>query len=163
MPWTITALVTRKCLVSAGIALLVGAEPVYAQRATRTADPKAFILETLGGSAGSLVGMGIVAFRSNCDVEDLRCLLLTVGAGGALGALGATIGTSLTARAMNSPRSTPGAALGAIAGTGVGLGVHWLLNNSSDRNLGDKIVVPIFVISQGLFATLGSRVFGASR
>jgi hypothetical protein len=143
--------------------LLALGRPALAQRETRTADPKAFILETLGGSVGSLAGIAIVGLASNCDVEDLRCILLTVGAGGALGAAGATIGTSLAARATNAPRSVAGAALGSVVGTGVGLGVHWLLNRSSDRNLGDKIVVPIFVVSQGLFATLGSRALGRSR
>jgi hypothetical protein len=64
---------------------------------------------------------------------------------------------------MHSPRSAGGAALGAVVGTGVGLGVHWLLNSNSDRNLGDKIVVPIFVLSQGVFATLGSRALARER
>jgi hypothetical protein len=142
---------------------LVAAEPARAQSPQRTTDPKAFTVEALAGSVGSLVGIGIIGLASTCDVEDLRCILLTVGAGGALGAVGATIGTSLAARAMHSPRSVGGAALGAVVGTGVGLGVHWLLNNSSDRNLGDRIVVPIFVLSQGVFATLGSRALGRAR
>jgi hypothetical protein len=144
-------------------AALLGAEPARAQRTDRTGDPKAFVLEILAGSVGSLVGIGIVGLASNCGVDDLRCILLTVGAGGALGAVGATVGTSLAARAMHSPRSAGGAALGAVVGTGVGLGVHWLLNSNSDRNLGDKIVVPIFVLSQGVFATLGSRALARER
>lgn len=149
--------------VALACAALLAAEPARAQSAERTADPKAFVLETLAGSVGSLVGIGIVGLASNCGVDDLRCILLTVGAGGALGAVGATIGTSLAARATRSPRSVGGAALGAVVGTGVGLGVHWILNKNSDRNLGDKIVVPIFVLSQGVFATLGSRAIGRAR
>lgn len=120
----------------------------------------AFVLEAVGGTAGSLVGMGIVAAASNCDVEDLACTLLTVGAGGALSAIGATVGTTLVARQTGSQRSIPGALLGSVVGTGVGMGVHYLLNRGSDRNLGDKVVVPIFALGQGVFAAWGSRLIG---
>ena len=120
----------------------------------------AFALETLGGIAGSLAGMGIVAVVSNCDVEDLACTLLTVGAGGALSAVGAAVGTTLVARQTGSHRSIGGALGGSVVGTGVGLGVHYILNRESDRNLGDKIVVPIFALAQGIFAAWGSRLAG---
>jgi hypothetical protein len=33
---------------------------------------------------------------------------------------------------------------GAVIGTGIGLGIHYLLNRESDRNLGDMITIPIF-------------------
>jgi hypothetical protein len=97
---------------------------------------------------------------SKCDVEDLACTILTVGAGGALSAVGATVGTTLVARQTGSHRSIPGALGGSVVGTGVGLGVHYILNRESDRNLGDKIVVPIFVLAQGIFAAWGSRLTG---
>ena len=122
--------------------------------------PGAFVLEAAGGTAGSLAGMGIVAVASKCGVEDLACTLLTVGAGGALSAIGATVGTTLVARQTGSNRSVPGALLGSVVGTGVGLGVHYLLNRNSDRNLGDKVVVPIFALAQGVFAAWGSRLLG---
>ena len=120
----------------------------------------AFALEALGGVAGSLAGMGLTAAASNCDVEDLACIILTVGAGGALSAIGAAAGTTLVARQTGSRRSIPGALAGSVVGTGVGLGVHYLLNRESDRNLGDKVVVPIFAIAQGVFAAWGSRLAG---
>ena len=120
----------------------------------------AFALEALGGVGGSLVGMGITAVASNCDVEDLACTLLTVGAGGALSAIGAAVGTTLVARQTGSRRSAPGALVGSVVGTGVGLGVHYLLDRESDRNLGDKVVVPIFALAQGIFAAWGSRLAG---
>jgi hypothetical protein len=144
------------------LVFLLGGASAGAQQG-RSSDPKAFVLEAGSGSLGSLVGRGLIGLSNKCGVEDLACILLKVGAGGALGAVGATIGTSLAARSMNSPRSVAGAALGAVVGTGVGLGFHWLLNRSSDRNLGDKIVVPIFVVSQGIFAALGSRALGSRR
>lgn len=118
----------------------------------------AFLVEAAGGAIGSLVGIGIVALASNCDVEDLRCLILSVGAGGIAGVVGATIGTSVAARQTGSRRSVPGAAVGAILGTGVGMGVHYLLNAGTSRNFDTPwVVVPIFVASQGVFAALGSR------
>jgi hypothetical protein len=122
-----------------------------------------FALEALGGSVGSLVGIGIVALSSRCGVDDLGCVITSIGAGGALGVVGATVGTVVTARLTDAPQSGLGAALGAIVGTGVGLGVHYLLNRNSDRNLGDKVVVPIFVISQGVFAAAGSRLMARER
>jgi len=122
-----------------------------------------FALEALGGSVGSLLGIGIVALSSRCGVDDLACVITSIGAGGALGIVGATAGTVVTARLTDSPRSVLGAALGAIAGTGVGLGVHYMLNRNSDRNLGDKVVVPIFVISQGVLAAAGSRLMARGR
>jgi hypothetical protein len=123
----------------------------------------AFFVEALGGSLGSLVGVGIVGLSAACGHEDLGCVIYTVGAGGIVGALGATIGTEVAARYTGSKRSVLGAALGAAVGTGVGLGIHALVNRNSDRNLGDPIVVPIFVIAQGTFAAIGSRMLGTAR
>lgn len=123
----------------------------------------ALFVEALGGSLGSLAGIGIVALAAGCGHEDLGCVILTVGAGGAVGALGATLGTELAARYTGSKHSVLGAALGAVVGTAVGLGVHALLNQNSDRNLGDPVVVPIFVIAQGTFAAIGSRMLGGAR
>lgn len=119
-----------------------------------------FILEALGGSLGSLVGIGVVGLTSRCGVDDLACGITSVGVGGVLGVVGATVGTLVVARYQESPRSAVGAVLGGLVGTGVGLGVHYILNNNSDRNLGDAVVVPIFVLSQGVLAAVGSRVVG---
>jgi hypothetical protein len=122
---------------------------------------RAFVVEALGGSLGSLVGIGAIALTS-CHGDDLGCSIIRVGAGGVVGAVGATVGTTLAAHYTNSRRSVIGAALGAIVGTGVGLGVHYAFNRNSDRNLGDAVVVPIFVLSQGTFAAIGSRMLGRS-
>jgi len=118
-----------------------------------------FVVEALSGSVGSLLGIGAIALTS-CHGDDLGCSIIRVGAGGVVGAVGATIGTTLAAHYTSSRRSVLGAALGAIVGTGVGLGVHYAFNRNSDRNLGDAIVVPIFVLSQGTFAAIGSRMLG---
>jgi hypothetical protein len=47
-----------------------------------------------------------------------------------------------------------------VVGTGFGLGVHYVLNKGSDRNLDDVVVIPIFTLSQGTIAALGSRLLG---
>jgi hypothetical protein len=155
----------RRAVFAGFIATFLAAPLAFAQPSPspRVRDPGAFVVEALGGSAGSLIGIGLVGVASRCGVEDLRCILLTVGAGGALGAIGATVGTSLAARYTGSARSLGGAAAGAVVGTGVGLGVHYLLNRNSDRNLGDKIVVPIFVLSQGILSAVGSRILARRR
>jgi hypothetical protein len=118
-----------------------------------------FVIEALGGSLGSLLGIGAVALTS-CVGDDLGCSIIRIGAGGVAGAVGSTLGTTLAARHTTSRRSVVGAALGAAVGTGVGLGVHYAFNRNSDRNLDNAVVVPIFVISQGTFAAIGSRVLG---
>ena len=123
-------------------------------------DPGAYFLEALGGTVASFIGMGIVGLVSNCGVDDLVCLLKTVGAGGVAGVVGATIGVSLVARATGSKRSIPRAVLGAVVGTGLGALIHIGLDRGTDRNLDDVIVIPIFTVSQGTIAALGSRLLG---
>ena len=127
----------------------------------RHRDPAAFTIEAAAGSVGSLVGIAVVGLSNKCGVDDLACLLLKVGASGATGALGATLATYGAAGYTGSKRSLAGAALGAVVGTGVGLGVHWLLNRASDRNFDDpQAVVPIFTLSQGILSAVGSRLLG---
>ena len=154
--------IRRLCRAAIGVSLLVSVAEAQAPQ-PRMSDPSAFSVEVLGASLGSLIGIGAVALTQKCGVEDLGCTILKVGAGGAVGALGATVGSQLASRYTGSRRSVAGAVAGAIVGTGVGLGVHWLLNAGTDRNLGDNIVVPIFVISQGVFTAIGSRAFGRLR
>jgi hypothetical protein len=121
----------------------------------------AFVIEAVGGSLGSLAGMGLlIGLTKTCDGEDLGCIIKKVGAGGAMGVVGSTVGTTLAAKHTGSDRSVLGAALGGVVGTGAGLGIHWLLNRGTDRNLGDWVVFPIFTLSQGTFAAAGSRLLG---
>jgi hypothetical protein len=115
------------------------------------------VLEVLGGSLGSAAGIGAVLLISDCGPDDLGCEIVSVIVAGAAGVLGATLGTALVARQTGAKHSVAGAALGAILGTAVGLGVHYLVNRNSDRNLGDAVVVPIFALSQGFFAAIAGR------
>ena len=71
--------------------------------------PGALVLESVGASAGSFIGIGAVMLLSECGVDDLGCEILTVGAAGLAGIAGATIGTMLTARFTGSRRSAGGA------------------------------------------------------
>ena len=151
-------------MLRAALLVLVAASGVGAQepaRPMRHQDPAAFAIEAAAGSVGSLVGIGVVGLAHKCGVEDLACLLLKAGASGATGALGASLATYAAARYTGSPRSFGGALLGAVVGTGVGVGVHWILNRGTDRNLDDPwVVVPIFTFSQGITSALGSRLLG---
>ena len=117
-------------------------------------------LEMLAGAAGSALGMAVVALNADCGVEDLACGIRRAAGAGALGAVGATVAVTLAAGATDAPGSVLGASVGALVGTGVGLGVHWLLNQGTDRNLDDALVIPIFAVSQGTLAALGSRWLG---
>lgn len=117
-------------------------------------------VEMLAGVAGSLAGIAIVGLSADCGVDDLACIIQAVAGGGALGAAGATVAVVVAARMTGGSYSWAGAGLGALAGTAGGLGVHWLLNRGTDRNLGDRIVIPIFAVAQGVGAALGSRLLG---
>lgn len=144
-----------------GLLFLVGST-LAAQEPARTArfeDPAAFTIEAAAGSLASLAGIGIVGLAHKCGVEDLACLLLKAGASGATGALGASVATYAAAGYTGSRRSFGGALLGAVVGTGVGMGVHWLLNEGTERNLDDPwVVVPIFTLGQGIVSAVGSRL-----
>lgn len=142
---------------------LLALQPTFAASATRGSvaanGANAFLLEALGGSVGSLVGIGLVGLTAACGVEDLACIIKKVGAAGALGVVGATVGTTLVARRTGSDRSATGAALGAIVGTGFALGTNWLLERAN-YELGRATIVPMVVLSQGTFAAAGSRLLG---
>ena len=149
------------CLLAATLGL---ATPALAQSSVAPSragvSRGAFAIEALAGTAGSLAGIAIVGLGTDCDADDLGCVINRIGGAGALGAVGATVGVALAARRTGAPRSTAGAAIGAVVGTGVGLGVHYLLNRNSDRNLDRAVVIPIFAVSQGVVAALGSRAMG---
>ncbi|HET9426133.1 MAG TPA: hypothetical protein VFO55_12230 [Gemmatimonadaceae bacterium] len=163
----------KRIVAGCMVALAVVASPAEAQsRAAFTASAPAgpaadsrgaFVVEAAGGALGALAGIGAVLLTSRCDVEDLGCGIISIGSAGLVGVIGATAGTTLAARGTGSRSSIGGAIAGSVLGTGVSLGVHYLLNRNSDRNVGDAITLPIFVIGQGVGAALGSRVIGAAR
>lgn len=47
--------------------------------------PGALVLESVGASVGSFIGIGAVMLLSDCGVDDLECEILTVGAAGLAG------------------------------------------------------------------------------
>ena len=114
-------------------------------------------LEMLAGSAAAGVAYAVAVYSVDCGVDDLACGILRAGGAGLLGAVFSATAVNMVARRTGAPHSWWGAGLGSLIGLPVGLGVHYLINRNSDRNLDDAIVIPIFAISQGVFATLGSR------
>lgn len=152
------------CLVLAcGAAPLAAQGAASAPRGVAPDSRSALLLEALAGTSGAAIGIATVALLSRCGIDDLGCDILTAGAAGVAGVAGATVGTMLAARYIGSRRSAGGAALGALVGTAVGLGIHYAVNRNSDRNIGDPGVYVIFALTQGISAALGSRIIGAAR
>ena len=118
-------------------------------------------MTVLAGTLGSAAGISSVFILVDCGVEDLGCGIRRAAIAGVAGVVTSTVAVVLSARATRTPYSAPGAFAGALVGTGVGLGLHALINRNSDRNIGDYITLPIFALSQGTLAALGSRLKAA--
>ena len=118
-------------------------------------------ITVLAGTLGSAAGMTGVFVLVDCGVEDLACGIRRAALAGVAGVATSTAAVVATARATRTAYSTPGAFAGALIGTGVGLGLHALINRNSDRNIGDYITLPIFALSQGTLAALGSRLIAS--
>ena len=134
-----------------------------AQRATRSG-VRAFVIETAGGTVGSLAGVTLglaVARIDNCDSEDLACILSGLSLGGLGGVVGATLGTVVVGRRFDTRPSTAGAIAGSLVGVAAGLGVVHLITEEASTRLGRVGGVLVFSTTQGLLTALGSRI-GAS-
>ena len=134
--------------------------PKSAAPDSTTSSGEAFVVEAAGGMLGSAVGIGVVALSTSCGGDDLGCGILKVGSAGIVGAIGATIGTTLAARHTGSRRSVLGAALGAVVGTGAGVTVHYFLTRAGGSSVGDKAAIAAVIVSQGLVSAAGSRLLG---
>ena len=129
-------------------------------RDSSTSSGEAFLVESAGGMLGSAVGIGVVALSTSCGGDDLGCGILKVGSAGIVGAIGATIGTTLAARHTGSRRSVLGAALGAVVGTGAGVTIHYFLTRAGGSTVGDRAAIAAVILSQGLTSAAGSRLLG---
>lgn len=126
----------------------------------QTSSGEAFFIEAAGGVLGSGVGAGIVLLSTSCGGDDLGCGILKIGSAGLVGAIGATVGTTLAARHTGSRRSAVGAALGAVVGTGAGLTIQYFVTRGRASTLGDRTAAPIIIVSQGIVSAIGSRLVG---
>ena len=166
------ALLSSTCMivscVTSAIAQRAGVgryEPTTVQSLIRseqgqTSSGEAFFIEAAGGVLGSGLGAGIVLLSTSCGGDDLGCGILKIGSAGLVGAIGATVGTTLAARHTGSRRSVVGAALGAVVGTGAGLAIQYFVTRGRASTLGDRIAAPIIIVSQGVVSAVGSRLVG---
>ena len=149
------------CYFPVSIALLVvPIEGPQAQRPTRSG-ASAFAIEAAGATVGSLAGvtLGLAVSRiDRCDSEDLACILSGLSVGGVGGVVGATAGTLIVGRQLDTHPSTAGAIVGSILGVAAGLGVVHLITEEAVIKLGRVGAVLAFSATQGLVTALGSRI-----
>ena len=147
--------------------LLVPRLSLEAQRETRSA-ASAFAIETLGGTAGSALGVGagllISRATNECQSEeDLECQLRQAATTGLVSVVGATAGTYLVGRAANAEPSFAGSLIGALAGAAAGVGVIHLLTEEANVSSNNTTLVVAYSLTQGVVAALGSRIVAAVR
>jgi uncharacterized membrane protein YfcA len=163
MRYTRTVAILHFSLLLVPVALTAQREP---ERQLRRGSA-ALTFETLGGIAGSLVGVGgglLIAKAGNeCGNEDLACGLEQAATTGLVSIVGATAGTYLAGRAANTEPSVLGAFLGSIAGVAAGVGVIHLLTEESKVASNNATLVAAYSITQGLVAAIGSRLVAAVR
>lgn len=124
----------------------------------------ALAIEAAGATVGSLAGVTLglgVSGIDRCDSEDLACILSGLSVGGVGGVVGATVGTLIVGRQLNTRPSTAGAIVGSIVGAAAGLGVVHLMTEEATIKLGRIGGVLVFSATQGLVTAVGSRI-GAS-
>lgn len=173
----------RGLATHAGVGVLAGAllavpatadaqrrpEPPSYSLASQLAQPsgsrtpvQAFAIEAAGGIAGSLLGFGIVYLgEEDCSVEDLGCHLENAFLGIVLGTIGSATGAYVAGRTFDTRPSGAGATLGAVAGAAAGIGTWHLFTEELDLVNRTEAAVAVYVITQGVFAALGSRLVRA--
>ena len=124
----------------------------------------AFLIETVGGAAGSLLGFGLLYLIGNdCDVEDLGCNLEHAFGGIALSTATAAGGAYLAGRLADTQPSGVGAVLGSVAGAAAGIGMWHLFTEELDLVNNDLAAALSYSVTQGVVTALGSRIGRALR
>jgi hypothetical protein len=155
-------------LVAMAFAAL-GAPEARAQRSAPVVarGARAFVVEALGGSAGSALGIGlglVIAKPGGCPSnDDIACILRRLGAVGIIAVAGTTVGTVVAGRWAGTDPSIVGALLGAAVGAAAGIGLEHLITEEMNQSLGDAGAVVLFSVSQGILAAAGSRLGAALR
>jgi hypothetical protein len=150
------------CIVLA----LIPSVASHAQREPRRGTG-AFAIEAVGGTAGSLagVGLGLAISRANdeCGSEDLACQLRQAATTGTVSVIGATAGAFLAGRTATTEPSVAGSLLGAVAGAAAGVGVIHLLTEETKLARNNGTLVVAYSVTQGVVSALGSRIVAAVR
>ena len=142
--------------------LVCVAAPGAAAQAPTASGTRAFVVEALGGTAGSaagvVLGVGLSGVDRCPEDDDVECVLgrLSVVAIGSV--VGATTGTTVVGHLVDSHPSTAGAVVGSLAGVAAGVGMLHLLTQVAGRDLGRASSTAVYAVTQGLVTALGSRV-----
>ena len=142
---------------------MLSVQSVRVQQASATAAPSsgaAFAYEALGGAAGSIAGfaLGYALLADNCDTEELTCLLESAALTLVVSAVGATAGSHLTGRALDTDPSLVGGVIGSVAGVVAGIGAWHLVTEDLDI-VNDRVPAVItYAVVHGAVTALGSRL-----
>ena len=142
------------------VASVAGAQAVASRQMASRTGAGAFMAETLGATAGSLVGFGLVYLgREACTHPDeLACAIRGAALGIGASTVGAVLGDHLAGRAAGSDPSTLGAALGAVVGAAAGVGAWHLFTEELDITNEPAVAILAYSLTQGLLTAAGSRI-----
>lgn len=132
----------------------------------RRAAGSSFLIEFVGATAGSLVGLGLglrIARPDECNNEDLECILRGVGVAGLTSFVGAPAGAVLLGNMAETSPSVWGAWIGSAAGVAAGAGLLKLAEEVDDDTLPVRYSLVVFSGTHGLLTALGSRIGAAIR
>ncbi len=140
--------------------------PAVTGAQTSPASSRAFVVEAAGGILGSAAGAvaGLVISKvEDCGVDDLACTIKGLGVAGVGSVIGATAGTVIAGRSINSRPSVPGALIGSLLGAVAGVAVVHGLTEEVNLHLDKPMTIAVYAISQGLVSAIGSRVVASLR
>ena len=147
------------CLAALLLPAAAIATPSSAQ--SSASGSKALAAEAAGGIAGSVAGVaaGLAISRPDrCGVDDLECTIKGLGAAGIGSVIGATVGTVLAGRSVQSRPSAFGAFLGSLAGAAAGVGLVHAMTDEANLRLEKPLTVAVYSVTQGIITALCSRL-----
>lgn len=135
---------------------------VAAAQSVEQSDTRKLVIESAGGTLGSLAGtaIGLAAFRvDKCPTDDdVVCVLERLSLTGVTSVVGATAGVVLIGRSRETDPSMPGALIGSIAGAAAGVGLLTLTERQRTGTGGRVVGVLLYGVTQGLISAAGSRI-----
>jgi len=143
-------------------------QPRVTSRVSQSPHParRAFLIETIGGTAGSGAGFGLgvlLATIDDCSGDDLSCTLEQAGIALGLSAVGASAGAWLAGEIGHTQPSGWGAILGGLVGVPAGIGVVHLISEDLDWVRSNGVQAAAYALTQGIVTALLSRLGAALR
>jgi hypothetical protein len=140
--------------------------PAAFQQDAQRSSGTGFVMEWLGGTAGSAASFGLGIALANCDDDPDDFINIDCAVNAALVTLlisipASVVGTYFLGQAVDSQPSAGGAFIGSIVGMVGGILVANALDSDSSDN--DVALVLGYAATQGLFTAIGSRIGAALR